>query len=200
MDCTDVTDRLAPYLDDELAPGEIELLERHLDGCEACRTRIEKLSAQDLSPPQPAAALLARVSSEEFWAGMDSRLAEEIEAVEASSGPLRQRFVASISWKVVGYAAAMALALLWGMHSHREVRIARAEVESLARQLEREQRLAEGPPALSAGVLPSAQVVSGTAVPAAATSTTHPAPTSNGAPVRNGDLELAGYRPHRSTF
>jgi hypothetical protein len=80
----------------------------------------------------------------------------------------------------VAYAAALALALLWGARAHHQTVIARAEAESLLRQLERVEQLADSP--LSPP--PSAPV--------------RTAPVAAG--QAQSDLELAGYTPHRGTF
>ena len=51
MDCADVADRAAAYLDTELSPGERTQLEDHVDQCGECRVLLERLSAQDLAAP-----------------------------------------------------------------------------------------------------------------------------------------------------
>jgi anti-sigma factor RsiW len=56
------TDRLSQYLDDDLAVGEREALEQHLDGCATCRTTLAELRrvvarAQALDDTPPAADL-----------------------------------------------------------------------------------------------------------------------------------------------
>ncbi len=180
LTCQDVLDRVAPYLDDELGPAERELLERHLDGCASCRGVVEKVAEQELRPPPVADAIAARMGAPDFWASMDARLGSEIDARLRSPGGAAPRSF-TLSWKVaLAYAAALALALLWGAQAHHETLIARAEAESLARQLERAERLVDSP---QSGV-PSAPQAHGPAV----------------APHASPDLELAGYTPHRGTF
>jgi anti-sigma factor RsiW len=179
MSCQDVLDRVAAYLDSELGPTERELLERHLDGCPSCSATFEKIAAQELRPPPVSDAVAARVGASDFWAPMDARLASEL-TVQMNAPSARAPRIVAVSWKVaIAYAATLAVALLWGAHSHRQVLIARAEAESLSRQLERAERLADSPQ----GAAPSAPIQA-PAVPGHASS----------------DLELAGYTPHRGTF
>jgi hypothetical protein len=179
MTCQDVLDRSAPYLDHELGRAERELVERHLEGCASCRTVIEKLADQELRPPPVSDAVAARIGAPDFWSAMDARLAAEVDAQLHAPRPATARSF-TVSWKLaLAYAAALAIAMLWGAHAHHETVIARAETESLLRQLERVQALAESP-------LPSAPSVPVRAVP-------------NPAQVPS-DVELAGYTPHRGTF
>lgn len=72
LDCQDIADRAAPWLDQQLSPGETELVERHLDGCAACRERLELLSEQRFERPR-----LVQVEAPDFWRAMDDRLAQE---------------------------------------------------------------------------------------------------------------------------
>jgi anti-sigma factor RsiW len=178
MSCQDVLDRVAPYLDHELGPAERELLERHLDGCASCQALAEKIAEQELRPPPVADAVAARMGAPDFWSAMDTRLAAAIDA-RTNAPRVSAPRVVTLSWRTAfALAAAFVLAILWGAHAHHEVLVARAESESLARQLERAERLADPTPV-------------GTA--------TLPAPVVNG-PTSTDDLELAGYTPHRGTF
>jgi len=45
MDCEALESQLIDYLKDELAPGEREVVDAHLAGCEACRTELHALEA-----------------------------------------------------------------------------------------------------------------------------------------------------------
>src|SRR4029078_5266386 len=74
---------------------------------------------------------------------VDARLASEVDAQLNAPRAATARSV-TVSWKVaLAYAAALAVAMLWGAHAHRETVIARAENESLVRQLERVQAIAD---------------------------------------------------------
>ena len=187
MTCQDVLDRVAPYLDHELGRAERELVERHLEGCASCREVVEKLADQELRPPPVSDAVAARIGAPDFWSSMDARLASEVDAqLNAPRAATARSF--TLSWKVaLAYAAALAIAMLWGANAHRETVIARAENESLVRQLERVQALADS----QQSALPS--------MPAPAAPAT-PVRTVPGQPQSQSDLELAGYTPHRGTF
>ena len=182
MTCQDVLDRVAPYLDHELGRAERELVERHLEGCASCSAVLEKLAEQELRPPPVSDAVAARIGAPDFWSAMDARLASEVDAqLQAPSTAAARSF--TVSWKLaLAYAAALAIAMLWGAHAHHETVIARAENESLVRQLERIQGLAEQSP------LPQSPVPS------------MPVRTVPSQPQAQSDLELAGYTPHRGTF
>lgn len=185
MTCQDVLDRVAPYLDHELGRAERELVERHLEGCASCREVVEKLADQELRPPPVSDAVAARIGAPDFWSSMDARLASEVDAQLNAPRAATARSV-TVSWKAaLAYAAALAVAMLWGAQAHHETVIARAENESLLRQLERVQGLADAPQSSEPSV-PSAPVV--------------PVRTVPSQPQSQSDLELAGYTPHRGTF
>ena len=188
MTCQDVLDRVAPYLDHELGRAERELVERHLEGCASCREVVEKLADQELRPPPVSDAVAARIGAPDFWSSMDARLASEVDAqVNAPHAAAAARSV-TVSWKVaLAYAAALAVAMLWGAHAHRETVIARAENESLVRQLERVQALADS----QQSSVPSMPLPASPSVPVR---------TVPSQPQSPSDLELAGYTPHRGTF
>lgn len=57
--CLEVRDQLSAWLDDELAPGVMTQVERHLEGCAGCRRELALLTALDqalgsLTAPVPA--------------------------------------------------------------------------------------------------------------------------------------------------
>jgi hypothetical protein len=187
MTCQDVLDRVAPYLDHELGRAEREIVERHLEGCASCSAVLEKLADQELRPPPVSDAVAARIGAPDFWSAMDARLASEVDAQVNAPRPAATRSV-TVSWKLAfAYAAALAVAMLWGAHAHHESMIARAENESLVRQLERVQALAD------------AQQTSAPTVPAPS-APAQPVRTVPSQPQSQSDLELAGYTPHRGTF
>jgi hypothetical protein len=187
MTCQDVLDRVAPYLDHELGRAERELVERHLEGCASCSAVLEKLADQELRPPPVSDAVAARIGAPDFWSAMDARLANEVDAELHAPRPTAGRSFA-VSWKLaLAYAAALAIAMLWGAQAHHETVIARAENESLVRQLERVQALADSQQSpVPAMPVPSAPPQPVRAVPSQ--------------PQSQADLELAGYTPHRGTF
>lgn len=97
--CAALEGRLVQYLDGRAEPADRHMVERHLSGCAACRTRAEEFralwSALDDLPaiaPSPAfdASLRARIAAEpvrrRFWDWMPSpRLAFAVTALVAMS-------------------------------------------------------------------------------------------------------------------
>jgi hypothetical protein len=67
------TDRLSEYLDGELNAAEMELLERHLAGCDECRVTLQQL--QDVVAA--AHSLEDREPTSDLWAGIAAGLAAE---------------------------------------------------------------------------------------------------------------------------
>lgn len=73
MKCHEAREFFSPYLDGELTPAEINILERHLERCPACRRELSRwqelsqtlqgLAAPVTAPPDFAAAVAARVAA-----------------------------------------------------------------------------------------------------------------------------------------
>jgi anti-sigma factor RsiW len=145
MDCRQVNERTAPYLDGELAPGEGQQVEEHLTRCPACAALVEALAAQPLGPARPPEAI-----DETTWGAMDRVLARELDRKGAAGGRPRfwQREFAVRGSTAFGYAAALALSILWGVHSHREAAAVEREAADLAAALERERREPADPTAV----------------------------------------------------
>lgn len=157
MDCRDARDRLASWLDGELAPAEAELLEMHLDACPACRDLAERLSAQapvlELVRPAPDRNL----EREGWWDRMDAALAEEMARRErADRGRRRVLAVAArrvaVPLPVLGALVLLAAAAAaWGWSARREAARARDEAMRAGLALERVERLAAPAPAAVRG-------------------------------------------------
>jgi len=71
MTCSEVRDRVAPFLDGQLSEIEAREVAEHLDGCETCRHLVLGLGAVPLGPRVPAST-----RPPEFWGTMDRALAE----------------------------------------------------------------------------------------------------------------------------
>lgn len=153
MDCSTVADRVAAYLDGELARSERELFESHMESCARCQGLVERVSSVDLSPPPPQ----PETATPAFWEGMDQALAAEMAAVNAAPAPAANnpppantaaplwrrmmRWELRVSLPVVaGYVALLALALMWSWSNLQRAQDAEYTNQSLAEQLEREQR------------------------------------------------------------
>jgi predicted anti-sigma-YlaC factor YlaD len=91
MICSEVRDRVAPYLDGQLSEAEAWRVAEHLEACEACRRLMLGLGTQPLGhhPPAP-------VRPPEFWGSMD----QAIEAACRRPVPLASRIRAWLSGPV----------------------------------------------------------------------------------------------------
>ena len=134
MDCTLVPDRVAPYLDGEMAPSELTLFEAHIDRCPTCAALLEQVAeATPVPPPRRP-----ETADDAFWATMDASLATEIAARPvAAPSPRRVRPAA-----LIAYAAGLLLALGWGFYNLHRAEHAEEQVQLLVQQIERQDRLA----------------------------------------------------------
>jgi anti-sigma factor RsiW len=111
MNCAELQACLAPLLDGELEPDELEAAADHLESCEACAALVEKLATVPLRPsdPQPPA-------SPEFWDAMDQALAAEAERPPGPLERVRGWLGAELRLSraaVLAYLALLALAFGW---------------------------------------------------------------------------------------
>ena len=154
MECSTVADRIAAYLDGELARSEREMFEVHLESCEGCQALVERVDAIDMRPPPT----LPETAEPRFWATMDSSLSAELDAAVARSAevargppvsapPTPPWWRRAMAWElrvsfpvVAGYAALLALALVWSWSNLQRAQSAEYATQNLAEQLEREQR------------------------------------------------------------
>lgn len=142
MDCASIADRVAAYLDEELARSERGLFEEHLEGCEACQALVERVSAVDLSPPDPAS-----LGPAPDWTRMDTALAAASATAARAEPPVRGwrrlfNWELRVSFPIVaGYAALLALAVFWALANLERAQLAEDQVDTLAQQFAREQRL-----------------------------------------------------------
>lgn len=133
MDCTTVADRVAAYLDGELARSEQLLFEEHLERCTVCQALVEGVAEVDLRPPpQPRES-----SAPSFWRRMDLALQAELAAAERpaeapAQGPRRWTHASlRVSLPLlVGYAALLLLAVLWGAQNLRRAQVAEAQIDA----------------------------------------------------------------------
>ena len=153
MDCTSVTTRVAAFLDGELGPAETEQFAAHLEGCAACMRIVIRLERQEFTP-LGASAREAICGREGFWGDMesvlDTHLDQMVLAKTAPSGPWFARRVALPVPMIAAYAAALMLAVSWGVQQHGRASSAEMASEHLGQQLESERRLAAQPAAPTA--------------------------------------------------
>ena len=149
MDCGTVNDRLAAFLDGELAPAEARWVEEHLGTCESCCAKAEAFAEQNdvLSSLGHGASC---VREPEFWAQMDANLAPHLASLQQSPPPLpfwRKEFRIS-SVGVLAYAAALLLALGFAYERFQALENEKERVQTLENELQRAERLAAEPPPL----------------------------------------------------
>ncbi len=150
MDCQEAQQLIVPWLEDELAPAEGELMGEHVERCPCCADLAGQLAAQsdDLAqlrpPPDP------RLDQPAFWSQMDGTLSDAWETVqhERATEVARgntvtgrvARQLAGLELRVspvglVAYAAALLLAVAWGWSNLSDAEVARAEAQALEREL-----------------------------------------------------------------
>ena len=148
MDCTSVTTRVAAFLDGELGPAEAEQFAAHLEGCSACMRIVIRLERQEFTPLDESARE-AICSRDGFWGDMesvlDTHLDQMVLAKTAPSGPWFARRLALPVPMVAAYAAALVLAVVWGVQQQERATSAEMASDHLGQQLESERRLAAQP-------------------------------------------------------
>lgn len=145
MECHEVHDLVAAWLDDELSPGQRELMDRHLERCEACAGLVAALAEQDLRPP-PA----PDTAAPGFWDALEARLAAE-QAVSAEAGPVPAAAAPSSAASssmlqlrpvvVALYAALLLLSLGFAGFQSWRVAASTSQVQALQVELDHYQRL-----------------------------------------------------------
>lgn len=149
MDCHEVEDRMAAWLDAELSPGEAELIARHLEHCPACAATMRRMEAQAFPRLH-----LPDVGAPGFWDRMDAVLDREQERrVEAEAAPAAR--AASGGWlrgevrlpraTLLAYAALLVLAVGVAAWQGARATMATSSLAELELRVEREQRLAASP-------------------------------------------------------
>ena len=135
---------MAGWVDDQLSPGERELMVAHLQRCESCRRRATAMADQTIAHPA------VHIHPSDFWDRMDAALQDEQDKCPPED---RRVARASMLWKrvqlspvvMLTYAAILICALGWGLYSHTTLKEARAEAASLQTELERKRRLTGQP-------------------------------------------------------
>lgn len=148
MDCSSVTLRIAAFLDDQLGESETEQFAMHIDACGDCAELIVRLERQRFSPLS-AEVQQSICGRQEFWGDMevvlDAHLDQMVLTKTACLGPWHSRRVALPVPMIAAYAAAMVLAVAWGVQQQDRAATAEMASEHLGQQLETERRLAAHP-------------------------------------------------------
>lgn len=148
MDCVFVRTRVAAFIDGELAPAEVEQFAVHIDRCTVCAELVVSIEAQRFMPlsTQEKSEMCGSPS---FWSKMDASLCGELDQMTMQHGsvvrPWYRRSVGMPAPMVVAYAAAMLLAVAWGIQQQERALAAEGSVEHLGKQLEQERRMVNQP-------------------------------------------------------
>jgi len=148
MDCTMVTSRVAAFLDGALVSSESERFVLHIEACTPCSRIVMEIEAQRFVPltGQQRQEICDR---EKFWDDMDSVLGAHMDqmvlAKTACLGPWHRRRVGMPLPMVMAYAAAMLMAVAWGVQQRDRALTAEVASEHLGQELESERRLAAQP-------------------------------------------------------
>lgn len=147
MNCAEVTERLAAYLDGQLAPAEAEQVGEHLYTCTPCHQICDAMMGQDFSP-MSAEEMDAGCAASGFWDAMDEALEADLATLEKEAGAVSRwqgaRFGVPLT-VAMAYAAALLLAVAWGYRHMERADSAEAAAVNLQQQLEQERRLAAEP-------------------------------------------------------
>ena len=147
MECIAVAERIAAYLDGQLGAAETEQVDTHLERCETCAETAAALGEQRFAPLD--ASEKSRIcDADGFWSGMEDRLGRELAAMDVRASPLpvwHRRRVRLPVPMVMAYAAALLLAVAWGVQHQQRSAEAEQVAKRLGQQLEQERRLAAQP-------------------------------------------------------
>ncbi len=145
MDCLMISSRVAAFVDGELESCECERFVLHIETCDPCTQIVIQIEAQRFSPlsADQRRSICERGA---FWGEMDTELNGHLDAlVVAPVGPWHRRRGGLPVPMVVAYAAAILLAVVWGVQQQERAQLAELASEHLGQQLEKERRLAAQP-------------------------------------------------------
>ncbi len=137
MDCDTLQELLVPFLENELSPSQHELAAHHLETCPCCSDLASRISSQDTALASLAPEPDPRLSNPSFWAPLNAAVDAAWEAqaptqdkpADSPVPPQRELRVTPLG--LIGYAAALLLALAWGWSNHLDAQQATAEANAL---------------------------------------------------------------------
>ena len=142
--CEHVQQVAVPWLEEQLAPAELEQIGDHLERCERCSNYIAQLDLVDLRPPRIHHAHPSRKLS--YWDEMDTQLQNEMARQYDSNVSLQS---AENGWPksaVIFLAASLLLSLFWGIQQQQRVAELHNQLQQQAREIERMERMFSSPP------------------------------------------------------
>jgi anti-sigma factor RsiW len=151
MDCKTVHDRLAAWLDGELAPADQRWLEQHLERCMGCSQQAADLAEQQEMLEQLPPPSLPRLHEASFWAPMQAKLAPALDELQRRPLPkpikpsFWRRELAITPVAITIYGALMAALLLWSLRLNVQLDAADVQIQDLTQQVERSERLDAAP-------------------------------------------------------
>ena len=143
LSCETVQHRAVAWLEEQLAPAELEQIGMHIENCEACASYVAKLDAIDLRPPRVHHAHPSR--KQNFWEKMDAHLRSEMTVVHDTESGQNYRRRQS-SYLLYFIAASLVLSLIWGAKQHQRVTELHTQIQMQQREIERMERMFATPP------------------------------------------------------
>ena len=144
ISCETVQQRAVPWLEEQLAPAELEQIGMHLEQCVRCAEYIAQLDSIDLRPPRVHHAHASRKIG--YWDEMDGRLQSEMQQQydkDHSPQSAAERWPKSA---VYFLAASLLLSLLWGIQQQQRVEELHTQLQQQQREIERMERMFSSPP------------------------------------------------------
>lgn len=152
VSCETVQQRAVAWLEEQLAPAELEQIGMHIETCEDCAGYVAKLDAIDLRPPRVHHAHPSR--KQNFWDNMDVHLRSEMSVLYEPEPDQNYRQSRSSRLLYV-FAAGLVLSLIWGAKQHQKVNELHTQIQMQQREIERMERMFATPP--QPQVLPKTQ-------------------------------------------
>ena len=148
MECMTVKNRVAAFLDGELAPAECEQVTTHLAKCSCCAELVSALQGQCFE--RFSVVQKADICGEKDFCGcMDGVLSAHMDQMVVTAttvrGPWYSHKVGVPVPMMAAYAAAMLFAVAWGLQQLDRAESAEMAADHLGQQIEQERRLAAQP-------------------------------------------------------
>lgn len=144
ISCERVRQQAVPWLEEQLAPAELEQIGMHLAQCDQCSNYIAQLDLVDLRPPRIHHAHPSRKHA--YWDDMDDRLQREMHRRYETELSLQSSHNGWPKSSVIFLAACLLLSLLWGLQQQHRVEELHSQLQQQEREIERMERMFSSPP------------------------------------------------------
>lgn len=138
VSCEAVLQKSAAWLDEQLSPGEMELIGMHLEHCSACAEHLSRLDDVDLRPLRIHHSHPSRRSN--YWESMDQALNKEMDVLHSGTSGGRSIFSLNKGAMLV-LAASFLFTLFWGLQQQDHVVELQTQIELQKREIERMERM-----------------------------------------------------------